>query len=69
MATHDRALIDALENRASEAFKGEVWRVTRAGRDALYGSTAPGRWSPGEDAPVLYTNRNGTVRWQRSVSA
>lgn len=63
MATHDRALIDALENQPAEAFRGEVWRVTRAGRDALQGSTAPGRWSPGEAAPVLYTSleRNGAL--------
>jgi len=63
MATHDRALIDALEYHPVEAFRGTVWRVTRAGRDALYGSTAPGRWSPGEDAPVLYTSleRHGAL--------
>ena len=56
MRPHDSALIDALEDRATEVFLGDVWRVTRAGRDALMGSTAPGRWSPGEDRPVLYTS-------------
>ncbi|MBV9249667.1 MAG: RES family NAD+ phosphorylase [Acetobacteraceae bacterium] len=53
---HDRALLDALEAMAPEVFAGEVWRVTRKGRDALCGSTAPGRWSPGGDAEVLYTS-------------
>ena len=63
MRPHDRALIDALEGRATEVFRGDVWRVTRAGRDALTGSTAPGRWSPGENASVLYTSleRDGAL--------
>jgi hypothetical protein len=63
MGPHDSTLIDALETRAAEAFAGPVWRVTRAGRDALYGSTAPGRWSPGDDARVLYTSleRDGAL--------
>ncbi len=56
MRPHDRALIDALEGRATEVFRGDVWRVTRAGRDALTGSTGPGRWSPGDERPVLYTS-------------
>ena len=63
MRPHDSALIDALEGRATEVFLGDVWRVTRAGRDALMGSTAPGRWSPGDDRPVLYTSleRDGAL--------
>jgi hypothetical protein len=63
MRPHDSALIDALEGRAAEVFLGDVWRITRAGRDALMGSTAPGRWSPGEDRPVLYTSleRDGAL--------
>jgi hypothetical protein len=63
MPPHDSALLDALEGRATEAFTGDVWRITRAGRDALWGSTAPGRWSPGEDARVLYTSleRDGAL--------
>jgi hypothetical protein len=64
MRPHDSALIDALEGRTPEVFVGDVWRVTRAGRDALMGSTAPGRWSPGGgDAPVLYTSleRDGAL--------
>lgn len=63
MPPHDRALLDALEQRAGEAFVGDVWRVTRAGREALAGSIAPGRWSPGGDAQVLYTSleRDGAL--------
>ena len=56
MRPHDSALIDALEGRTTEVFLGGVWRVTRAGRDALMGSTAPGRWSPGEDREVMTRN-------------
>lgn len=41
---------------AAAPFSGFVWRVTRRGREALQGSTAPGRWSPGNGAEVLYTS-------------
>ena len=63
MRPHDSALIDALEGRATEIFIGDVWRVTRAGRDALMGSRASGRWSPGDERPVLYTSleRDGAL--------
>ena len=53
---HDRAVLDALEAIGPERFAGEVWRVTREGRDALRGSTAPGRWSTSADFEVLYTS-------------
>ncbi len=53
---HDGGMLDALEALSPVAFQGSVWRVTRAGRDALQASTAPGRWSPGADAEVLYTS-------------
>ncbi|HSZ10560.1 MAG TPA: RES family NAD+ phosphorylase [Rhizomicrobium sp.] len=59
---HDRAILDALEDRASEAFRGNVWRVTRAGVDPLRGSNASGRWSPSGEF-VLYTSceRDGAI--------
>jgi hypothetical protein len=54
---HDRSILDALEAIDPETFAGEVWRVTRKGRDALRGSTANGRWSPsGGEFEVLYTS-------------
>lgn len=53
---HDRELLDALESHPSEAFSGEVWRITAKGRDALRGSTAGGRWSPPGEFEVLYTS-------------
>lgn len=53
---HDRELLDAIEARPAEAFTGETWRVTAAGRDALRGSTAGGRWSPPGEFEVLYTS-------------
>ncbi len=61
--THDAALIDALEAITPVPFSGSVWRVTRAGRDPLMGSTAPGRWSPGDGTTVLYTSleRDGAL--------
>jgi RES domain-containing protein len=53
---HDRAILDALESLSSEKFTGELWRVTRKGRDALRGSSAKGRWSPVGEFEVLYTS-------------
>jgi RES domain-containing protein len=53
---HDRSLLDALEAIAPAPFAGEVWRITRKGRDPLRGSTAGGRWSPEGEIEVLYTS-------------
>lgn len=53
---HDRGLLDALEAIDPEPFKGEVWHVTRRGRDSLGGSVAHGRWSPNTEFEVLYTS-------------
>jgi RES domain-containing protein len=53
---HDRALLDALESAETIALTLDVWRITRAGRGAIRGSTAPGRWSPGNLVEVLYTS-------------
>lgn len=53
---HDRELLDALEQHPSDAFTGEVWRITAKGRDALRGSTGGGRWSPPGEFDVLYTS-------------
>ena len=53
---HDRAILDALEAIDPESFEGEVWRITRKGRDAVRGSGAHGRWSPGGEFEVLYTS-------------
>jgi RES domain len=56
-AVHDRSTLDALEGIDPERFAGEVWGVTRKGRDALRGSAANGRWSPaGGEFEVLYTS-------------
>jgi hypothetical protein len=53
---HDRAILDALDAIDPETFEGDVWRVTRKGRDALRGSSAHGRWSPAGEFEVLYTS-------------
>jgi hypothetical protein len=61
---HDRGILDALEAIDPQPFAGEVWRVTRKGRDPLRGSAANGRWSPsGGEFEVLYTSleRDGAL--------
>jgi|SRR5271166_784740 len=60
---HDRRLLDALESIDPEPFSGEVWRVTRKGRDPLRGSLAHGRWSANAEFEVLYTSieRDGAL--------
>jgi RES domain-containing protein len=60
---HDRALLDALLAMTPVPFAGEVWRITRKGRDALRGSSAHGRWSPAGEIEVLYTSleRDGAL--------
>jgi hypothetical protein len=60
---HDRAILDALEAIGPMPFEGEVWRITRKGRDPLRGSSAHGRWSPGGEFEVLYTSvaRDGAL--------
>lgn len=53
---HDRALLDALEALDPAPFAGEVWRITRKGRDPLRGAAANGRWSLSGGFEVLYTS-------------
>lgn len=59
---HDRALLDALD-QPGDTFSGSVWRIVRAGRDPLKGSTLKGRWSGADDYSVLYTSceRDGAM--------
>ena len=60
---HDRAILDALEAIDPDPFEGDVWRVTRKGRDPIRGSSAHGRWSPSGEFEVLYTSleRDGAL--------
>jgi RES domain-containing protein len=53
---HDRALLDSLDAINPIPFDGDVWRITRAGRDPMRGSTANGRWNPPGEFEVLYTS-------------
>src|SRR5271165_3389198 len=59
---HDRSILDALETIDPEPFAGEVWRVTRKGREALRGSTANGRWSPSGG-----NSRSSTQAWSATA--
>jgi RES domain-containing protein len=52
---HDRELIDRLEGIGFQPFSKEVWRVVRAGREPIRGSTAPGRWGAPGEFEVIYT--------------
>lgn len=53
---HDRAILDALEAIDPGPFEGNVWRVTRKGRNPVRGTSAHGRWSPSGEFEVLYTS-------------
>ena len=53
---HDREILDALESIGHVPYEGDVWRVTRKGRDAAKGSSANGRWSPAGEFEVLYAS-------------
>lgn len=55
----DAELIDALEELPKEKFDGPVWRVVRAGRDPVSGSSPGGRWDDGS-FDVLYTSAEAT---------
>jgi RES domain len=60
---HDKDVLDALEAIGAQPFDGQVWRVTRSGRDPARGSAASGRWSPPGEFEVLYTSleRDGAL--------
>jgi RES domain-containing protein len=60
---HDRVILDALDAIDPKPFEGEVWRISRKGRDPLRGSSTHGRWSPNGEFEVLYTSleRDGAL--------
>ena len=60
---HYRELLDALEQRDSQSFAGDTWRVVRSRRDPMRGSTANGRWGAAGEFEVLYTacERDGAL--------
>lgn len=60
---HDRAVLDALEGIEETRFVGDVFRISRKGRDPVRGSGANGRWSPNGEFEVLYTSleREGSL--------
>lgn len=49
-------ILDALEAIGHAPFEGDVWRITRKGRDLGRGSSADGRWSPPGEFEALYTS-------------
>jgi RES domain-containing protein len=60
---HDTDLVRKLESLPTSAFKGTVFRATRAGQDPLAPSIQGGRWAPPKDVSVLYTSleREGAI--------
>lgn len=69
----DPALLDRLSAFPTEAFDGEVFRITRKSLDPLAPSTAGGRWAARGGTAVLYTSlaREGSLseicfHWGRS---
>lgn len=60
---HDAQLLDALEALVPIQVSSFTWRVTRAGRPALRGSVADGRWNLAGEFEVLYTSllENGAL--------
>lgn len=51
----DLDLIDALDALPRHSFEGDVWRITREGRDPLLGSPVAARWDIGS-VDVIYTS-------------
>jgi len=51
-------LLSAIDALSGQAFKGDIWRVTWAGRNPLAGNASGGRWSPDGRFEVLYTSLN-----------
>jgi len=51
----DPDLLDLLDAHEGIAFRGDVWRIVREGRDVLQGYPAAARWDPGT-FEVLYTS-------------
>jgi hypothetical protein len=57
----DPALLDALDSRKRETFRGTVWRVVQEGRSPTQGSALGGRWDLGAQSgsssfSILYTS-------------
>lgn len=53
---HDPDLLDLLCSFPQTEFRGDVFRATRRGLDALTASFSGGRWAPKGGASVLYTS-------------
>lgn len=53
---HSPELLDSLSAYPAETFGGRVFRATRLRLSPLAPSTSGGRWSPRDQAPVLYTS-------------
>lgn len=53
---HSPELLDRLSAYPTETFNECVFRATRLRLDPLAASTSGGRWSPRDQAPVLYTS-------------
>jgi len=54
----DPELLSAVDALSGQAFDGDIWRVTWAGRNPLAGNAGGGRWSPDGRFEVLYASLN-----------
>ena len=61
-APRDLALLDIIENFQREAYRADVWRICRDGRDPTQGAPSLSRWCNGQ-FDVLYTSfeRDGAL--------
>lgn len=57
----DHGLKAILRDLDAEAFAGDVWRVTTAGRDPTEASDAPGRWDKGMPTVYLSLSPEGAI--------
>lgn len=58
---HDHGLKAMLRDLDADAFTGDVWRVTEAGRDPMEASDAPGRWDTGMATVYLSLSPEGAI--------
>ena len=59
--THDREILDILDQLKAQEFSGTLWRTSWKTRDPLQGGIGGGRWSPSNKFTALYTSLDKNV--------